>query len=1097
MKKLGFALVVLTLVLGLFACVSSSGSNGQRAIGSEQNEESHVQFKIQTDKFQVEVYPQMGHSRWVNAVSFSPDRKHILSGSTDRTIKLWDIETGREIKSFLGHSDYIHAISFSPDGKYVLSGSGDRTVKLWDITTGNNIKTFSGHSRAVSSISISPDGLQLLSGSYDRTIKLWDISKGCELKTFSGHTGIINSVSFSPDGKLALSGSDDKTVKLWDISTGKEVRTLLGHSDWVNSISFSPDGKLALSGSDDKTIKLWDITTGNEIRTFTVNSGNVRSVCFSPDGLHILSGIGYPFNRYEDIILWEIATGREIRSFSGHTDNVRSICLSPDGLQVLSGSVDRTIKLWDIATGHEIKTFSGHTEWVTSISSSPDGLQILSGSVNKTITLWDITIGSVIKTFSEHTGEIKSISFSPDGSKILSGLGYPFNKDETIKLWDVTTGQEIRTFSGHTGQIRSVNISPDGLQILSGSDDRTVKLWDITNGQEIKTFSGHTGSVCSVRFSQNGLHILSGSLDATIKLWDITTGQEIRTFSGHTRGINSIDLSPDGSKVLSGSNDTTIKLWDIATGREIKTFTGHTNLGLIESVCFSPDGKHVLSGAWDGIKLWDIDTGKEIKTFSEHTGLVTSVRFTPCGKHILSASSDGTTRIWDIATGIEIASFFSFNDGEWIVITPDGYYNSSPKGDQHLNVRIGNEVYGMHQFAGAFYQPEVVQARLQNLPDPPIIKERGSIQTASIPPVVRATSGKVDPITRQVKLFITATDWIRQINNIEIIINGRRIGGEEIQNASLINLLPTRAQFTPANNNMHFEITILLQLDPGANHIEIVASNGHNFGLRPLFLTTPTSEEQKKGDLWVLAVGIDKYINNNTDSGYMDLRNPSTDARRIIGSFMAQEGKRYDKVHTLCIADNELNLPTKRVILENMNEFFQRVKEYDTVVLFMSGHGKTEKNENGDGIYYFMPRDTVFLGDEKFALDSVISVNELSEALNIPGRKIVMLDTCESGGVDSIRLAHSLRNRSTVVFTASQEGEFALDTTLYGGLLAYSVAEGVTGKAATEGTVQIEPLGKHVIQQVRELSRDRQSGVVRQTPVVYYPDWYKNFEIAW
>ncbi|MEH2266183.1 WD40 repeat domain-containing protein, partial [Nostoc sp.] len=149
------------------------------------------------------------------------------------------------------------------DGKTLASGSADKTIKLWDVSTGKAMKTLSGHSSSVISVVFSPDGKTLASGSADKTIKLWDVSTGKAMKTLSGHSSLVISVVFSPDGKTLASGSFDKTIKLWDVSTGKAIKTLTGHSSFVLSVVFSPDGKTLASGSDDKTVILWDLDFDN------------------------------------------------------------------------------------------------------------------------------------------------------------------------------------------------------------------------------------------------------------------------------------------------------------------------------------------------------------------------------------------------------------------------------------------------------------------------------------------------------------------------------------------------------------------------------------------------------------------------------------------------------------------------------------------------------------------------------------------------------------------------------------------------------------------------------------------------------------------
>src|SRR6056297_3117439 len=519
---------------------------------------------------ETEIKVQLGHSSRVTSVTFSPDGQYALSGAY-KTLKLWDIASGKEIKSFSGRSFAVNAVAFSPNSKYALSGSY-KTLELWDIASGRLIRTFSGHSHYVRSVAISPDGKYVLSGSDDHSLKLWDISTGKEIRSMTGHSRSVYSVAFSSDSKYALSGSSDNTIKLWDISSGKEIRSFSGHSKGVSSVAFSPDGKYALSGSDDDTLKLWDISSGRLIRTFSGHSGNVNSVAFSPDGTYALSGL-------EDhtIKLWDISKGKEVRSFIGHSKEVSSVAFSPDGKYALSGSADDTLKLWDIESGRLIRTFTGHTNNVNSVAFSPDGTYALSGALDDTLKLWDISSGKEIRTFTGHDISVNSVVFSPDGNHILSG-----GLDKTLKLWDLSNGKEIRSFAGHSQSVSSVAFSPDGKYALSGSK-RSLKLWDISSGKEIRSFSGYLGWVSSVAFSPDGAYALSGGENGALNLWDISSGKEIRSFSGHLDWVRSVSFSSNGKYVLSGSKDSTIKYWDIATGE------------LIYSAIASPDGRSL---AW-------------------------------------------------------------------------------------------------------------------------------------------------------------------------------------------------------------------------------------------------------------------------------------------------------------------------------------------------------------------------------------------------------------------------------------------------------------------------------------------------------------------
>ncbi|MBI1921866.1 MAG: protein kinase [Geobacter sp.] len=302
------------------------------------------------------------------------------------------IRSGWHAATFKGHNDSVLSVTFSPDGLYVLSGSDDKTLKLWETAIGKELRRFEGHSDSVWAVSFSPDGRYVLSGSSDKTLRLWETATGKELRRFEGHSDWVHSVAFSPDGRYILSGSFDFTLKLWETATGKEIRQFKGHSNFVFSVAFSPNCKYILSGSGgidnsniDNTLRLWETETGNEIRCFEGHSNTVHSVAFSPDGIYILSS-----SEDRTLRLWEAATGKELWRFQGHSDMVTSAAFSSDGIYVLSGSRDETIRLWKTATGKEIKRFEGHNQYVASVAFSPDSRYVLSGSSDNTIRLWEI-----------------------------------------------------------------------------------------------------------------------------------------------------------------------------------------------------------------------------------------------------------------------------------------------------------------------------------------------------------------------------------------------------------------------------------------------------------------------------------------------------------------------------------------------------------------------------------------------------------------------------------------------------------------------------------------------------------------------------------
>jgi WD40 repeat protein/tRNA A-37 threonylcarbamoyl transferase component Bud32 len=277
----------------------------------------------------------------VRSVAFSPDGRTLASGSDDKTIKLWDVQSQGEIATLTGHSNHVCSVAFSPDGRTLASGSDDKTIKLWDVQSQGEIATLTGHSSYVISVAFSPDGRTLASGSGDNTIKLWDVQSQGQIATFTGHSGSVNSVAFSPDGRTLASGSFDNTIKLWDVQSQGQIATFTGHSRSVNSVAFSPDGRTLASGSADKTIKLWDVQSQVEIATLTGHSNTVNSVAFSPDGRTLASGSGD-----NTIKLWDVQSQGEIATLTGHSNWVISVAFSPDSQTLASGSSDTTIKLW-------------------------------------------------------------------------------------------------------------------------------------------------------------------------------------------------------------------------------------------------------------------------------------------------------------------------------------------------------------------------------------------------------------------------------------------------------------------------------------------------------------------------------------------------------------------------------------------------------------------------------------------------------------------------------------------------------------------------------------------------------------------------------
>jgi WD40 repeat protein len=289
----------------------------------------------------------------VNSIAISCDGHILASGSDDKTIRLWDLNSKQLLATLTGHSQAVKSVAFSPDGEILASASDDKTIKLWNLNTHREIYTLVGHSSGVKSVVFCPgDGGILASGSWDKTIKLWNMNTGTEIFTLTGHQLQVSAVAFSPISPYLASASFDRTIRLWKLplnfASKKEFEncpcyTLSGHTWAVLTLAFSPDGKILATGSDDNTIKLWDANTGQLIHTLLGHSWSVVALTFSTNGETLISG-----SCDRTIKLWRVSTAQEIATFFGHLDSVSAVAVTPVAQLIASGSRDKTIKLWQL-----------------------------------------------------------------------------------------------------------------------------------------------------------------------------------------------------------------------------------------------------------------------------------------------------------------------------------------------------------------------------------------------------------------------------------------------------------------------------------------------------------------------------------------------------------------------------------------------------------------------------------------------------------------------------------------------------------------------------------------------------------------------------
>jgi WD40 repeat protein len=287
------------------------------------------------------------------------------------------------IKTLEGHASEIRAVALSHDGRFGLSGSTDNSMRLWDLTTFKQVQTFKGHTKQVWDVAFVPNSKHVLSASWDATVRLWDMNTGKDIRTFQ-HPLDVNAVVVSRDGRFMLTGCDDRHMRLWDLSKNEDLKKYPGHEDYCYACAFAPNGVHVASGSKDRRAVVYEMSTGKVVQKFEQNNA-VLGVAFSSDSKYLFTCGD------SDVHVWDIATGKKVKSFEGKGSYlVNSMSLSADGRRLLTGGEDKMLRLWDTSTGKEIVSYPGHTLAILAVAISDDGRRALSGQQDGMIRYWGL-----------------------------------------------------------------------------------------------------------------------------------------------------------------------------------------------------------------------------------------------------------------------------------------------------------------------------------------------------------------------------------------------------------------------------------------------------------------------------------------------------------------------------------------------------------------------------------------------------------------------------------------------------------------------------------------------------------------------------------
>jgi len=631
----------------------------------------------------------------------------------------------------LRHGRPIATLSYAPDSQSLAAAGGDSIIRLWDVSTGKEIRSYSKHENEVTSLSFSPDGKKLASAGKENVVRVWEVATGKELRKISedfpnvGILGHATCVTFSPDGKtLAIMGADD-WVGLWEVETGKRVRLLAEPrlrsdyiSEWTSSLAFTPDGKKLIGGG--RAGRIWEVASGKKLHQFPAFEFGCR-IAMTPDGTSVVTkGFG-PTTQ-----LWDVATGKKVKQWRAN-DLGPALAMAPDGKSLAEGGYDG-VHFWELPTGKRRDQRLQLKHGVSVVAFAPDGKTVAAGGGDNGLHIWDLATEKQVGPADVECEPVLAVSYSPRGTMLALA------RHSTIYL-SPAPGKEPVRFAHLEDSVHSLVFAPDEKTLVSGCDNGNVVVWDLATGKELREFVAHDERIVLLQFTPDGKTLLAGAQDRIVRLWDVGTGKEKglvkaeadadRRNSLGERSAPALAVSPDGKTIAFGGRDEIVFLFDAATGKPSgnlkreKTEGDDRRSDTILALAFSPDGRYLacvgperyvriwdlvskkplrqlevpadpadgevilesgrehglnLMFAPDGrslatwfedrsqrfvfssngrrprgiIYLWETATGKKRCQLEGHRGTLTSVGFSPDGRTLVTGSEDTTALLWDL-----------------------------------------------------------------------------------------------------------------------------------------------------------------------------------------------------------------------------------------------------------------------------------------------------------------------------------------------------------------------------------------------------------------------------------------------------------------